>query len=199
MERVEFMRQRISRGELRGTSATSAAGWLFADLLLVLAMLFLAANTMGLHPPPPPSPPTHITPPPKQRVLEHTYCQIVLNDGDPNTFSNDLSFAKQTLDPQINSVSLLRGRQVGLAIAYGGVDDSNNAADRSLGTSMAAQTYRVLKDRAKNKDDEFHVASYFDSLFTGNFPASNVIIDVYLIVRSDSAADTCDPERHQQV
>src|SRR5258707_15278030 len=29
-----------------------AAGWLFADMLLALAMLFLAANTIGIHPPP---------------------------------------------------------------------------------------------------------------------------------------------------
>ena len=33
-------------------------GWVFADLLLALAMLFFAVNTRGTLPPPPPPPPT---------------------------------------------------------------------------------------------------------------------------------------------
>lgn len=43
------------------------SGWLFADLLLALAVLFLAANTIGIKIPPPPPPklivtPTYLTP-----------------------------------------------------------------------------------------------------------------------------------------
>src|SRR5882762_9371915 len=100
------MRWKTSREALRTSSALSAAGWLFADLLLVLAMLFFAANTMGIHPPPP-LPPTPTTVPLKRPVLEHTYCQIVLNDNNPDAFRNQLPFAIKTLEPQINSVSFL--------------------------------------------------------------------------------------------
>src|SRR5579859_1550016 len=43
-------------------SFTLSAGWLFADLLLALAMLFLAANTIGIKPPPPSPTPNPVTP-----------------------------------------------------------------------------------------------------------------------------------------
>src|SRR5947199_3004871 len=38
------------------------SGWLFADLLLALAVLFLAANTIGIKVPPPPPPKVTVTP-----------------------------------------------------------------------------------------------------------------------------------------
>ena len=189
------MKLRTSGESLRASSAMSATGWLFADLLLVLAMLFFAANTMGTYPPPSPTP----TPVPSKRpVLEHTYCQITLNDGNADTFRNQLSFAIETLEPQIDDVKFLHGRRVGLAIAYGGVDDSNNANDRYLGTVLATQTYRVLDDLAAH-GDVFAVASHFDSLFTQLLRSDKVVIDVYLIVRSDNSPDTCDAQNHLPV
>lgn len=87
---------------------------------------------------------------------------------------------------------------MGLAIAYGGVDDSNKAADRDLGTALATQTYLVLKDLATHSS-VFSVASYFDPLFTQLLPSGNVVIDVYLIVRPNNLADTCDAQNHQPV
>ncbi len=185
------MKLRTSGEALRASSAMSAAGWLFADLLLVLAMLFFAANTMGIHPPSPTPTPV----PSKRPVLEHTYCQIILNDGNPDLFRNQLSFAIGTLEPQINAVSFLQGRRVGLAIAYGGVDDSNNPTDRYLGTVLATQAYRVLDDLAAH-GDVFAVASHFDPLFTEVLTSDKVVIDVYLIVRSDNSPDTCDAQNH---
>lgn len=182
------MKLRTSGEALRASSAISAAGWLFADLLLVLAMLFFAANTMGIHPPPSPTP----TPMPSKRVLEHTYCQIILNDGNPDTFRNQLSFAIETLEPQINAVGFLHGRRVGLAIAYGGID---NIDTRSLGTALAAQTYRVLDDLATHSD-VFANTSHFDPLYTEERASDKIVIDVYLIVRSDNSLDTCDAQNH---
>src|SRR5579859_4341575 len=171
------MRGRTSGEAFRASSAISAAGWLFADLLLVLAMLFFAANTMGIHPPPTPTPPAPTTVSPKRPVLEHNYCDIVLNDNDSDMFRNQLPFAIETLEPQINSQSFLHGRQVGLAIAWGGVDDMNNPVDRDLGISLATQTYRVLDDLA-HKSSVFEVASHFDPLFTQLHGSGNVVIDV---------------------
>lgn len=54
------MRQPDRKPRLRDTVFTS--GWLFADLLLALAVLFLAANTIGIKIPPPPPPKLVVTP-----------------------------------------------------------------------------------------------------------------------------------------
>src|SRR2546421_776587 len=55
-----MMRQPDRKPRLRDTVFTS--GWLFADLLLALAVLFLAANTIGIKIPPPPPPKLVVTP-----------------------------------------------------------------------------------------------------------------------------------------
>lgn len=191
------MRKRTTKADLRGSFSMSA-GWLFADLLLVLAMLFLAANTMGIHPPPPPPTPTpvvHVTPPSKQRVLEHTYCEILIDDSNSAKFSSDLNFAEQIFEPQIMAKApYLNGRQVGLAIASGGTDANNTA----LGTNLATMTYRVLQDMG-NKGSIFKVTSYYGALFSLGAPSRKITLDIYLIVRSDTAADTCDPINHQPI
>ena len=189
-----------SLADLRG-SFSMAAGWLFADLLLVLAMLFLAANTMGIHPPPLPTPtptPTpivHITPTPKERVLEHTYCEIILDDGNAGTFRSNVNFAEQALESQIIAKApYLNGRQVGLAIASGGTDTNNTA----LGSDLAAMTYRVLQDMGA-KGSIFKVTSYYSPLFSLGASSRKITLDIYLIVRSDNAADTCNAGTHLPV
>ena len=55
-----MVRQPDRKPRLRDTVFTS--GWLFADLLLALAVLFLAANTIGIKIPPPPPPKLVVTP-----------------------------------------------------------------------------------------------------------------------------------------
>ncbi len=50
------------------------AGWLFADMLLALAILFLIANTVEL-----PKPPTESS----QKTIESNYCLIRLYIADP--------------------------------------------------------------------------------------------------------------------
>lgn len=189
--------KRRSIADFRGSFSMSA-GWLFADLLLVLAMLFLAANTMGIHPPPPtptPTPIVHVTPPPQQRVLEHTYCEIFIDDNDATRFSTDINFAEQIFEPQILAKApYLNGRQVGLAIASGGTDADNTG----LGISLAAMTYRVLQDMG-NKGSIFKVTSYYGALFSLGTPSRKITLDIYLIVRSDTATDTCRSDNHQPV
>lgn len=55
-----MMRQPDRKPRVRDTVFMS--GWLFADLLLALAVLFLAANTIGIKIPPPPPPKLVVTP-----------------------------------------------------------------------------------------------------------------------------------------
>lgn len=127
--------------------------------------------------------------------LERTYCRLVLSDQNPNTFSTNLQFAKSVLEPEINSLTFLHGRQVGIAIASGGVDDVGNSNDRDLGQNIATNTYLVLQDMA-NRGPLFAKASYYGSLFSGFYPSRDTIIDIYLIIRPDNANDTCGGPNH---
>ena len=190
--------RKFSHEEGKGPFILSA-GWLFADLLLAVAMLFLAANTVSI-PKPPPTPvakhPTHVPSKPTQiptsnpRVLEHNYCRIPLTISDLSGFQNSLSSAKNQLEPQLKAIDLhgfLRGRKVGIAIAYGGASDGNEGR----GVNVSGQTYEVLKDLAA-QSTPFTGTSYYDNLFTKLFSPNTVVIDVYLVVRpGQQNSETC--------
>jgi len=190
----------------------TSAGWLFADLLLALAMLFLIANTVTLPKPPTvavkptatptptlaPTPTFTPTPSPTpvlgQRVLESQFCRITLTDSSqPDTLANNFDFAKTTIEPQINGIGFLKGRKVGTVIAFGGVDDVTNPNDQTRGVGMASQVYKVLQDmEASNPNSPFHGASYYDPLFTGYTGSGNIRVDIYLVERPGSKSNTCD-------
>jgi hypothetical protein len=278
------------RDDLRGPFIVSA-GWLFADMLLALAVLFLAADTISFPKPPPPmltvspmnlksgdpyctggtskpqctvtvgektssqgdidwtassdmsasvrfipakgrlspgksvpvtisafpcqngsftfsgssgaSPVTPVTvlwrctPPPNDRILEHNYCRIQLDIGDPNQFINDdVRSAKGIVEPQLNKIPFLRGRQVGIAISYGGTIGGSE----EQGTEVASQVYKVLVVLANDKGAQmytvFKTASIYEPLFTGLETSNTAIINVYLVVRPDNPKETCDAKRH---
>ena len=95
-------RQSDTKPRVRDTVFMS--GWLFADLLLALAVLFLAANTIGIKIPPPPPPklivtPTHLDPTSSncKSNLSQYQCTVTLTEtadsqGDVNwTAVSDIS------------------------------------------------------------------------------------------------------------
>ncbi len=277
-------------------SFITSAGWLFADLLLALGMLFMAANTVAIRPPTPTPPtltvnPTSLNPtdqqhctggisnprctvtveetassqgnvdwtassdmsdavkfnPPKgtlspgksvsvtmtisafpcqdgfltfsgsrgaspvavlwrctlipnDRILEHGYCRIKLDVGNPSVFINDdVKSARSIVEPQLNQQQFLKDRRVGIAIAYGGANDGGQ--DR--GTQVANQVYNVLKSIAADKRAQtysvFNPSSLYESLFTGFEAPNTAIINVYLVERSDHPGETCDAKTHVPV
>lgn len=97
-----MMRQPDRKPRVRDTVFMS--GWLFADLLLALAVLFLAANTIGIKIPPPPPPKLTVTPirlgPTSSNCtggLSQSQCKVILTEtadsqGDLNwTAGSDIS------------------------------------------------------------------------------------------------------------
>ena len=162
-------------------------GWLFADLLLALGMLFLISSTIGVAPHPTP------TPTPKNAlILEHNYCQIVLTVTDPGNFQTNQRSADDQFEPQIMSTTFLQKREVGIAIAFGGIKDDSN---QERGLQFATITYNVLKDLG-TKSTVFRPTSYFDPLFTYLYNSNQVIIDVYLVARPFVTQETCDNNHH---
>src|SRR5947209_782920 len=130
------MRRPDRRFRMRDTVLLS--GWLFADLLLALVVIFLAANTVGVKPQPIPTPtptptptatatptptptPTAITPTPLPR-LELSKNRVIVSI-DANGLLNNTPGAINDLKQKIRAQALLRGRTAGLVIAYGGASD----------------------------------------------------------------------------
>ena len=188
------------RNDLKG-SMIVPVGWLFADLLLAVAMLFLVANTVGAKHMPTPTPtlhptptPTHIptpTPTPVLRIVEGTYCQIVLK-VDSGGLLNNSSNAIADIKSQIKKSSFLQGRQAGLVIVYGGAP---TLGDTSTAQEIARHIYQILGMLGK-QNFVFVGTSYFDPLFVIGNDSSIVSIDIYLLVRQSQPNETCN-SNHQ--
>lgn len=195
--------KRSYKGETKNALANSA-GWLFADLLLALAILFLAANTFsgsgtGLQakstptisrtPIPTSTPGVTVTPVDTSRVLERDYCEMDFSNivPDQQRFIADPQYALNQLKPKIEQEGFLQKRRVGLTIAFGGALDGTE----DNGVSVANQVYSVLGSLGKDTHSAFHNASYFDPLFTNKYNVTTVVIDVYLVELPGQNSTSC--------
>lgn len=156
-----------------------SAGWLFADMLLALAMVFLTANTFSIKPPPTPSPTptveaTPITPP----RLEQGYHRFTIN-VDPKGLLSGSQSASDAVVRQVKAQSFLRGRSVGLIIVFGGAP---GIAQIGIGLDIANKVYDILQNLGKN-DDTFKNTSRYDPLYVLGNQANVVSIDIFLFAQ----------------
>lgn len=172
------MKKRTFVDDIRGPFSM-AAGWLFADLLLVLAMLFLAANTVGIHPPPPPATPT----PTPQKVLaqleqaKHRFVVLVSRDA----FLKGNPGAVASVKQQISGKPFLKGRSVGLIVAYGTVNPNE---DCQTAYEVAAQVYRAVQQLGKADPTTFGKTVFYDPLCNIRDNINQVTIDIFLFVQN---------------
>jgi hypothetical protein len=169
------------RFHMRDTMLLS--GWLFADMLLALFVIFLSANTVGITPQTIPTPvPTIIptptpTPQPSPRLeLNKHRLQLAIN---PNGLLSDSPGAQQTLEQEVRAQTFLQGRTVGLAIAYG------NAADPSqirMAQELARKVIHVLQILG-GQNFAFTRASYYDPLYSLYSNPNFTEIDLYLFAQ----------------
>jgi hypothetical protein len=177
------MRKFDSRPRVRDTVLLT--GWLFADLLLALAVLFLAANTVGVKPQPIPTvvptptlvPTPSLSPTPLPR-LELTAHRIKLHIDAAGLLSNSQS-AINDLEHQLRTQSFLQGRDVGLAIVYGGAQDSSQV-DNAL--AVASKVYSVLRLLGQ-QGFAFTRASMYDPLFTLNTDNNTITLDIFVFAK----------------
>lgn len=159
-------------------------GWLFADLLLALTVIFLVANASGTiaHPPTPPTPtptatliptPTLVpTPPPL--VLHPITLQLTVDPSgllstppNPNVIAQAMAQVKA--DPQ------LRGKRAGLVLTFGG---ASNAAPGQGITDAQAFDSEVLT--ALGKQNYVFINTVYREFFTLGADPSNFTVDVYV-------------------
>lgn len=166
-------------------SFTVSAGWLFADLLLALAMLFLAANTFAIRPPPKtlltPTPTATAAATPKPTVLprlELNFHEFTIN-VDPNGLLNGSQSAIASVEKEVKAQTILRGRSVGLVIAYGGAPSDNQI---SQAQAVAGKVYGVLKILGK-QGFAFTRSSYYNTLYDLGGNTNIATIDIYLFAQ----------------
>lgn len=183
----------------RSRSTVLLSGWLFADLLLGLTVIFLAANTVGFHPqaiatPIPPTPtatpsptPTPTpTPIPKPKPILDLNKKTFTLTIDGNGLLNDSSTARADLENQIRSEQGLRGRTAGLVIVLVGTPD-----DSSISTAQAIdeKVNGVLQTLGSQGFVFTHTQYYDHDLLTDLYTfgssesINDVTIDVYLFAQ----------------
>jgi len=157
------------------------SGWLFADLLLALAVIFLSANTVGVKPrvipTSIPTPTARPSPTPLPR-LELSRYRITLTI-DSNGLLNGSPSAINDLKQKIRGQAVLRGRTAGLVIVYGGAPDVTQV---TRAQTVVTKVISVLVSLG-NEGFVFTRTSYYDPLYILNGDANTTVIDIYLFAR----------------
>jgi hypothetical protein len=157
------------------------AGWLFADLLLALTIIFIAASVTGrptvkVVPSPPPSMPITPTQVPRLELVPHRVSIDVLS----NETIEDAVTAK--IQSQTPETAFLQGRRVGLVVIFTGAPTTGDipaAQDTDERVKHALQSLNI---------NDFASASYYDStdnnrvtdLTLVGYPSSFIVIDIYI-------------------
>jgi len=169
-----------SRDESKG-SFNLSAGWLFADLLLALAMLFLAANTIGIHPPPASPKATPIaratpTPLPSLELNYHTLTLRVDSNGLLNNSQGAINAVKRQVRTQM---SPYKNRRAGLVLAYGG---ASTDSDIQRAYSVAGKVENILKT-FDGEGFVFIQTVYHSPYFILGASSDLVTLEVYLFAQ----------------
>lgn len=155
-----------------GNVVFGTIGWLFADLMFALAMVFLVATTVGqpvsaVGPSESPSP----TPKPTfQKGLESRPIKMVMKVDAEGLLSGERP-AKTALKRKVRANKELKGRQAGLVMSFG--------AGQAEGTEIADKANAVLRELG-DEGFVFHDTVYKPYI---DFDASSnmLTLDVYLL------------------
>jgi len=176
------MSERLRRN--RRGSLLISVGWLFADMLLALAVLFLAANTLAPRHLPVKATPTATTTPtptptPSALLLDKQKVTLTISGNNPGELIAGNPAAIRYLEQQIKAQLTrlrLQHRRAGIAIAYGGAD---NDSQIDQGTAVAQEVYHVL-DLLGGQKFVFCNTVPYDPLFTLLHPHDVVVIDIFM-------------------
>ena len=169
-------------------------GWLFADLLLALAMIFLIANTISPKLPPK-RPVVHTKPTPRIKPTPTISRSLILDPGkafrlttmgsNPDDLAAGTAGAITYIEQQIRQELTQQGkgnRRAGIAIVYGGAGDGSTASiDRAL--TIASEVYKVLGLLGQQKFVFCHT-DFYDPLFVDHQDPGTVQIDIFFFSES---------------
>lgn len=149
-------------------------GWLFADLLLALALLFFTTS-VSIRPVPTKPTPNPIQTHPRLELNKHRI-QLVINAGG---VLQDAPDAVNDFKRQIRGQAVLHLRYVGLVIVYGGASNVNQI-DTAI--TLAQKIYNALRSLGKGWS-VFSRASYYDPLYVLGGDLNTVTLDIFLFAK----------------
>lgn len=166
-------------------------GWLFADLLLALAVIFLIANASGsiasppkapTPTPPPPPTPTAVPPPPPSTPnyfeFKIAFDDLALAGGNGSTAAEVRSKIEDNLKAYASCDAVL-------VLVYGGTPSLDTGSGRAYAaaTAVIGQLHTVGKAGFVFKKAQYHPPFLFKS------PYGIVMIQVYFF----DTGSTCEP------
>jgi len=162
------------RTQIHAHDIVSLGGWLFADLLLALTMLFFISGVVVTAPVKPTPTPSPIS----QPRLELNHRRIVISI-DPGGILADNPTAIGSVEQQIRAQAVLHNRSAGLVIAYGGAPTVGLI---NTAFTIANKIYAILKELGRQRY-VFERASYYDPLYLLGGAQARVTLDIYLFAR----------------
>jgi hypothetical protein len=171
--------RRRGREDLKKTFMGSA-GWLFADLLLALAMLFLVANTIPL----PALSIAHAQAKSKAKPmtiphLEQTYHRFSITVDPIRVMNNNDVGERNAIVRQVLAQKFLHNRSAGLVIVYDGAPTINDIANA---TAIATTIYNILSVLGK-QNATFARTSKYDPLYLLGGDPTIVKLDIFLFAQ----------------
>jgi len=151
-------------------SVFGSTGWLFADLMLAIAMAFLVANTVGVHTPHRPVTKKLVCSQPALDRFHPVKVPLVIN---PTGLTSRSRTADASVRQQVERVHGLKKRRAGFVIIYTG-----NAETSSYALVVDGFVKKVLMT-LPNQKLGFRSAAYLDEQIIGAEPNSSQL-EVYL-------------------
>ena len=158
---------------------TLLGGWLFADLLLALVVIFMAAQ-----PPFPkpilktPTPAITPTPQPVARLEQESHRFTV--HVDRTAFLNDDTKAVASVRQQIVSQGFLKNRSAGLIVVFG-TASSDCYSEKAY--TVAQKVYSLVHQLGQS-NPAFQNTIHYDNLCNIRSDVNQITIDIFLFAQS---------------
>ena len=174
-------RRRADQPGHSGHSLFGSTGWLFADLMLAIAMAFLVATTVGTtSPPKPPAPSPSASKSPTvkkpQPALDLKYVTINLKINPAGLLSGSSS-AISAIRQQVRGSPGLSSRRAGLVLLFGG-DPQDNPASYKQAQDLDMAVWKILQGLGQ-ENFVFQVAVSRDFVNIGA-PTTAFQMNIYL-------------------
>ena len=147
------------QGESTGHSFFGGTGWLFADLMVALTMVFLVATTVGFPAKPAaahrPAPNQSPAPKKPEPALDLTPVKVTISNFDYNGLLSNSPGAINSVRNSVLKDSRLKSREAGLILLFGGAGP--NDSDEVTALKIDKKVQAVLNSLTK-KSVLFQVA-----------------------------------------